>query len=161
MVEYQIQPNTRRCSLTGRELVPGERYYSVLLEDAGKFIRKDFCAEAWQGPPAGAFSFWAGKVPTPSAKRHPPIDDELLLDCFRRLEGQTETSRLRFRYVVGLLLMRRRRLKLEEAVKEGEHEVLCLRCVRTGTRHRVVNPCLTEEELTAVQEDVFEALGWE
>jgi hypothetical protein len=161
MTDYQLQPNTRRCSVTGRELRPGERYYSVLLDEAGKFVRKDFSAEAWQGPPPGAFGFWAGKVPASSGRQRLPIDDDMLLDCFQRLEGQTEPARLNFRYVVALLLTRRRRFKFEEVVKEDGREVLCLRCTRTGTRHRVVNPSLTEEEMAAVQEQVFEALGWE
>ncbi len=161
MIDYQLQPSTRRCSVTGRELRPGERYYSVLLDEAGKFIRKDFSAEIWQGPPPAAFSFWAGKVPESSDLRRPPIDDEMLLDCFQRLEGQTDPARLNFRYVVALLLTRRRRLKFEEVVKVDGQEVLCLRCARTGARHRVVNPSLTEEEMSVVQEQVFEALGWE
>jgi hypothetical protein len=36
-----------------------------------------------------------------------------------------------------------------------------MRCTRTGVRHAVVNPGLTDEELATVQEDVFQALGWE
>jgi hypothetical protein len=36
-----------------------------------------------------------------------------------------------------------------------------MRCPRTGTVHEVVNPRLSDGELTAVQDDVFEALGWE
>lgn len=161
MIDYQIQPSTRRCSATGRELQPGERYYSVLLEEAGKFVRKDFCLEAWQGAPEGAFSFWMGRLAPPQGKRRPPIDDEMLMECFQRLEGQLEPSRIRFRYVIGLLLMRRRRLRIEETQQDGSHEVLCLRCTRTGARHAVVNPGLTDEELATVQEDVFQALGWE
>jgi hypothetical protein len=39
--------------------------------------------------------------------------------------------------------------------------VLILRCTRTGVRHTIVNPDLTDEELATVQEDVFQALGWE
>src|SRR5437773_3262646 len=31
MTDYHIQPNTRRCAVTGRELPPGTRFYSVLL----------------------------------------------------------------------------------------------------------------------------------
>jgi hypothetical protein len=161
MIDYQIQPSTRRCSLTGREIRPGERYYSVLLEEAGKFVRKDYSAEAWQGPPEDAFSFWMGRLATPQGKRRQPIDDEMLLECFQRLEGQLEASRVRFRYVVALLLLRRRRLKLEQTRQDGPQEVLDLRCTRTGVRHTVVNPGLTDEELATVQDDVFQALGWE
>jgi hypothetical protein len=161
MIEYQIQPSTRRCCATGREMQPGERCFSVLLDEGGKLVRKDYSPEAWQGPPAGAFSFWAGRVPLPQGRRRPAFDDELLLDCFGRLEDQTEPGRINLRYVLALLLMRRRRFVFEEARPAGNGEVLTVRCTRTGARHRVVNPGLTEEEMAAVQEDVFEALGWE
>jgi hypothetical protein len=161
MIDYQIQPSTRRCSLSGRELRPGEPYYSVLLEEDGKFVRKDFSVEAWQGAPEGAFSFWKGRLTTPQGKRRLPIDDEMLVECFGRLEGQLEPSRLRFRYVVALLLMRRRRLRFEQTEQDGSQEVMWMRCTRTGARHAVVNPGLTDEELATVQEDVFQALGWE
>jgi hypothetical protein len=162
MIDYQIQPSTRRCSISGREIRPGEHYYSVLLEEDGKFVRRDFSVEAWQGAPEGAFSFWRGRLTPPQqGKRRLLIDDEMLMECFGRLEGQLEPSRLRFRYVVALLLMRRRRLRFEQTEQDGAQEVLWLRCTRTGARHAVVNPGLTDEELETVQEDVFQALGWE
>jgi hypothetical protein len=161
MTDYKITASTRRCVLTGRELKPGDRFFSVLREEAGKFVRVDYSADAWQGPPPDAFSFWAGRIPTDEGRRRPPIDDELLLDCFQRLEGQDDPARVRFRYVVALFLMRRRRFRFEEAVMADGLEVLCLRCTRTGARHRVVNPGLTDEEVLTVQEEVFSALGWE
>ncbi len=160
MTDYQIQANTRRCTATGRELRPGEKVYTVLLDQNGQFIRQDYAAEAWQGPPADAFSFWAGRVPVTGADRKPRIDDELLLDCFRRLEGQTEPDRVKFRYVVALLLMRRKRLKFEEARVENGQEVLSLRDARGRERHRVIHPPLSDEETAAVQDEVFKVLGW-
>jgi hypothetical protein len=161
MIEYQIQENTRRCSVTGRELQPGERFFTVLLEEDGKFQRKDYSSEAWQGPPPGAFSFWAGKVPPREENRRPKIDDELLLDCFRRLEHDTEPARVNFRYVVALLLMRRKRFKFEEAKQVNGQEVLVLRCTKTREAYEVINPRLNEEQMLAVQEEVFKVLGWE
>jgi hypothetical protein len=161
MIDYQIQPSTRRCSVTGRELRPGEQVYSVLLDEHGKFVRQDFSSEAWQGPPAGAYGFWLGRVAAAGAPRRPPINDELLADCFDQLEGQEEPAKVNVRYVLALLLMRRRRLRFEESATEAGREVLALRCARTGERHRVVNPQLAEDELVAVQDDVFRALGWD
>lgn len=161
MTEYQIQPNTCRCFTTGRELRPGEMFYSVLLDDGAKFVRQDYCREAWQGPPAGAFSFWSGRVPAEQQAQRLKMDDDLLTDCFQRLEGQAEPNRVNFRYVVGLLLMRRKRLKFEEARTERGQETLRLRCARTGSLHEVVNPGLSAEEMMTVQEEVFKVLGWE
>jgi hypothetical protein len=161
MMDYQIEANTRRCAASGRELLPGEKFYSVLLDRDGKFIRQDYGSESWRGPPAGAFSFWVGKVPALEEGRRPRIDDDLLADCFHRLEGQTDPGRVNFRYVLALLLMRSKRFKFEEARTEGEQEILCLRCARTRTLFQVVNPRLTEDEMASVQEEVFKVLGWE
>lgn len=160
-MEYQIQASSRHCSATGRELQPGEKFFSALFDVQGQFQRQDFSAEAWQGPPAGAFSFWMGKVPAAEDKKAARIDDDLLLDCLQRLEGQDVPDRLNFRFVVALLLMRRKRLRFEEAQQEGDHEVLSLRCVRSKNLHRVIHPRLTEAEMAAVQEEVFKVLGWE
>jgi len=161
MTEYQIQPNTRRCAASGRELRPGEKFYTALLEEGGRFFRKDYSSEAWQGPPAGAFSFWSGRVPATEGDKRPRIDDDLLVDCFQRLEGAEEPAKLNFRFVAGLLLMRRKRFKFDEARTEHGLEILTLRCARTGARHEVVNPRLTEEQMTEVQDEVFKVLGWE
>lgn len=161
MTEYQFQAPTRRCEASGRELKPGERFYTVLIDDGGRFVRHDYSAEAWTGPPPGTFSFWAGRVPPQDEKARPRIDDDLLLDCLHRLEGQTEASRVSFRYVVALLLMRRKRLKFEAARTDGDTEVLVLRCPRTREAFEVVNPLLTDEAMATVQEEVCKVLGWE
>jgi hypothetical protein len=161
MTDYQIQPNTRHCAVSGRELKAGEKFYSVLSQEGGKLVRRDYAAEAWRGPPAGAFSFWSGRVPAAEPGRKLRIDDDLLADCFQRLEGHAEPAQVNFRYVVALLLMRRKRFKFEEARVEDGHEVLRLRCTRTGAQYDVVNPGLTEDEMVAVQDEVFKVLGWE
>jgi hypothetical protein len=160
-MDYQIQANTRRCAVTGRELLPGEKFFTALFDEAGQFHRKDYSSEAWQGPPPNAFSFWSGHVPAQDDARRFRIDDDLLLDCFQRLEGQADPERVQFRYVVALLLMRRKKLKFEEARTAGDQETLCLRCARTGTRYQVTNPRLTEEQMAAVQDEVFRVLGWQ
>jgi hypothetical protein len=161
MTDYQIQPHTRRCAVTGRELRPGEKFYTALLEEGGAFHRKDYSGDAWQGPPPGAFSFWSGRVPAPTEPARPRIDDDLLADCFERLEGQADPGKVSFRYVLALLLMRRKRFKFEEARTDGGRELLYLRCTRTRRRHEVVNPGLSEAETASVQEEVFKVLGWE
>lgn len=159
--DYQIQPNSRRCAATGRELRPGERYYSALLEEGSQLVRRDYCSEAWAGPPPGAFSFWTGRVPPPQENARPRFDDELLEECFHRLDGQTDPRRVNFRYVVALLLIRRKRLRLEGSAADGGVEVLTLRGSRDGSTYHVVNPRLTEDEMREVQDEVFQVLGWQ
>jgi hypothetical protein len=160
MLDYQIQNGTRQCCITGRVLEPGEVCYSVLIEEGSHLVRRDYSRDAWQGPPEGAVGYWQGKVPTRDQTRKPVIDDDVLMECFTRLEGQQETSQISFRYVVSLLLMRRKRLKFEDVLIEDEREVLCLRCPVTKAVHHVVNPAISDEEIQAVQDSVFKVLGW-
>src|SRR5207249_9601938 len=122
--------------------------------------RRDVSQEAGQGAPAGAVSFWTGHVLAADDKQKPRFDDELLEDCFQRLEGQTEPGRVNFRYVVALLLMRRRRFRFETSVVEDGIERMILRCLRTDQKHEVVNPQLSDDEMTQVQDEVFNVLGW-
>lgn len=157
MTDYQIQASSRRCARTGRDIRPGERYYSVLLDDAGKFVRHDYCEAAWQGPPPGAFSFWKTRLGTDQAPRRAPIDDDLLMECFCRLEDEVEPSKVAFRYVLTLLLLRRKRLRLEDSGKDR----LQVRGTRKGERYQVIDPGLADDELESVQDEVFRVLGWE
>jgi hypothetical protein len=160
-MDYQLQPITRACAVTGRTLSPGEKFVTALFDQKPGFVRKDFAADAWPGPPDGAIAFWCGTVPAAEAKPRLRIDDDLLYDCFVRLEGRMEPAEVNFRYVVALLLMRRKRFKFDETRVEDGHEVMILKEARGDATHQVVNPRLTEKEMMQVQEEVFKVLGWE
>ena len=157
-----VQPPTRRCYATGRVLAAGERVYSALADDGGLLVRRDYAADAWPGPPADAVAHWAGRVPASTAAKKPTFNDGLLLDCFHHLGGRPDPDRAAFRYVVALLLMRRKRLKFEDVrTLPGGESVLVLRDAAGGGRHEVPDPKLSDAQLDAVQADVFQLLGWE
>ena len=160
MTDYQISSTSRQCSLTGRELKVGERYCSVLLQEGGSLVRKDYALDAWKQPPEKAIGYWQSRVPAATAPKRPPVDDEMLVECLGRLEGSTDAEAKRFRYVLALFLMRRRRLRLEDTRREGGEEVWLMRCTRSNTRFQVVDPALSDDELESVQEEVFRVLGW-
>jgi hypothetical protein len=147
--------------LSGRDLQPGEKYFAALLDEEGRFVRRDFAADAWAGPPDNSIGHWTARVPANGeAAKRPPIDDDMLTECFNRLDGATEPSQVQFRYVVALLLMRRKRFKFEDVTKDAAGETLLLRDARTGDRHAVVDPGLSAEAMAAVQDEVFRVLGW-
>lgn len=158
-MEYQIAASSRRCARTGRTLAPGEKFFSVLYDRGGGFERQDISLEAWDGPPADAFSFWISRLPHAEQPRKIQFDDDLLFECFTRLEAEADEAKIRFRYILALLLMRRKRLKFEEAVIQDGEEYLHLRCSRTRQLHRILNPRLTEAQLAEVQAEVQNVLG--
>lgn len=157
-MDYKIQSSTLRCARTGQELKPGDKFFSVLYDRGSVLEREDISVTAWQGPPPEAFSFWMGRVPREPSKRI-QVDDDVLFDCFLRLTDAEEEQKVNFRYIVALLLMRRRRLKFEEVRFENERELLSLRCTRTRNLYEVVNPRLTEQQIAEVQEQVLKVVG--
>jgi len=162
MTDLVVPQPTRTCGVSGRVLAAGEKCYTVLAEEAGKYVRTDYAAEAWRGAPPGAVAFWAGRVPASDRPRKPTFNDELLVDWFHHLAGRPEPDRVNFRYVVALLLMRRKRLKFEDATRSDAGDtVLWVRDAKTGARHAVPDPRLTAEQAAAVQDEVFRVLGWE
>jgi hypothetical protein len=160
MAEYDIAAPSRACTATGRELAAGEPFVAVLLDEAGKFVRKDYAAAAWPGPPDRYVAFWTGKVPPADRPRKPTFNDDLLVEWFQHLAGNPDPARQNIRYVVALLLMRRKRLKFEDVRRQNGADVLVLRDARSGARHEIADPRLSEAEIVAVQDEVFQALGW-
>jgi hypothetical protein len=162
MTDYEISGPARVCAATGRELKPGDRYHSVLTEVNGKLVRTDYVAEAWTGPPEGAIAHWCGRVRPAEKPRKPVINDELLLGCFDRLKDSADPDGRNFRYVTALLLMRRKRFRFEDVARDPNgQDLLVLRDVKSGTVHSVPDPRLTDDQIAAVQAEVFRVLGWD
>lgn len=159
MTDYEIQPLSLHCAQTGRELKPGETYFSALTLSPEGFRRLDYSAEVWQGPPDGTVAFWRSKVPSDSrGKRRQLVDDSVVLEFFERLDGAADATKQNFRYILALLLLRKKVLKLTSVLREGAGEILVLRAAASSAEHRVVDPGLTEVQLEAVQAEVEKVL---
>lgn len=157
--DYALPNPAHICSASGKELRPGDRFIGVLFEDAGKFVRKDYAADAWQGAPEGAIAHWAGRISAPGMAKPAKLDDDQLFDCFDHLVEATDAGQRNFRYVTALLLMRRKKLKFEDARKNPQGvDVLIVQDTRNGKRYEVIDPKLSEAEAEAVQNEVMNVL---
>ena len=159
-MDFTLQPPTRRCAGTGRDLKTGDRFYGVLVADGPKLARQDFAADAWPGPPEHAIAYWVGRIPSDDVPRRPTFDDDMLLQCFGQLEGSEVPAQVNFRYVLALLLMRRKRLRLDEEKADAFGTVMVFADAKTRVRSEVRDPRLSEAELQAAQDEVFRLMGW-
>jgi hypothetical protein len=158
--DWDIGKTSLVCASTGRELTEREDIYSALYEEAGTFVRRDYGLDAW--PPDDldqAFSYWKTRVPAKDAPAKKYVDDDVVMDFFRRLSGRDDAEKLRFRYVLALFLMRRKRLKFAQIKHDGETMVMVLYDRITRERHEVVDPGLTEEQVGSVSEQVGQILN--
>jgi len=148
MTEYEVTRATGQCHVTGRAFKEGETFYSALFETPQGFERRDYCSEAWQGPPAEALCHFQTRLPKKEdAKKKLFVDDDVLINFFLRMAESTEAVKLRFRFVLSLILMRKRLLKYERTLREGAGEFWEMRLIKDRTLHRVLNPSLDEAEI--------------
>ncbi|MCG3136985.1 MAG: hypothetical protein HJJLKODD_00826 [Phycisphaerae bacterium] len=154
MREYAVSGRTGVDGLTGRELAEGEVYYAVLFEEGESLVRREYAAEGWLGPPERYFCYWKALVPVKAAKKKVWVDNEVLMNLFVRLAESAEEVKQHFRFVLGLMLMRKRLLKYEETQMEEGQEWWIMRSSGEETLHRVWNPRLAEEQIVMVSEEL-------
>jgi hypothetical protein len=153
MVDYEVQRCTRHCATSGRELREGEEFFSALVSEAGAVRRIDVAAEHWRGPPAGALGSWKSRMPDRGAQRARLAPSEVLLQLFAELEGDAANADMR--YVLALLLVRRRIMRIEEAERshQGSKE-LQLYCPRDESRHFVAQADPPPERIAEIQQQL-------
>ncbi|MBX3425015.1 MAG: hypothetical protein KF688_04980 [Pirellulales bacterium] len=114
--DLEVPVAARICHATGRPIDAGAAFYSEATLEAGILVRRDVAAEAWTGPGPHVLAWWKCQALEAAAK--PKLaPHEVLLNLFAELADQPAETE--FRYVLGLLLIRRRLLRLEETRRDG------------------------------------------
>lgn len=170
---YQVDRPTGTCAATGEPLEPGSVCMATLCEreaDEG-FDRRDFSLTSWESGlrPPRLFSYWRTVVPDPEAKVPLFIDDEVLLDLFQRLADDERPQRAAFRFVLGLILIRKKQLKLTgrrpaEEQAEAARDIWLVRPRGSDPEApplEMVDPRLSEDDIEGITTQLNEILNAE
>jgi len=120
--------------------------------------RRDFCADYWQAEKPDVFCYWKSKLASPDEKKRIFVDDEMLMSFFERLAGESEQEKVNFRFVLALVLMRKRRLKYDSSETQGDNEIWRLRVVGDKQTIEVINPHLDEEQIERLSSQIGQIL---
>lgn len=157
MIDYEVQRCTRHCAGTGRELQPGEVFYSTLTAEGAEVVRRDYSQEAWQGPPEGTMGWWKSHMPERNAKKLHWAPNDVMLELLESLESQPD--KMDMRYVLALLLIRRRVVRLEETERDAMgRETSALYCPRRETTYHVVTAMPNEQRTAEIQQELARLL---
>ena len=161
-MDWNITRGELKCSSCGRSFEEGEEYFSVVYDEKTEFLRKDFCpACAAKIDREETFSFWQTRAPVKDKEAQKLVDDDVIMNFFMRLETESDPLKRNFRYVLGLLLMRKRLLKFKDVERGEGGEALVLYSPREQQKYTVYIPQLTEEEIEQVTEEVGQILNVE
>ncbi|MFA5251928.1 MAG: hypothetical protein WC454_05010 [Phycisphaerae bacterium] len=158
MSDWEIDKPLEQCSGSGKKIEYGEEYFAALVETGEGLARRDFCADYWQAAKPSVFCYWKTRLPRSDEKKHKFIDDEMLMAFFERLAKETEQERINFRFVLALVLMRKRRLKYDSSKIEGDKEIWRLRIAGEKEYVEVINPNLDDEQIKQLTSQIGEIL---
>ena len=148
--DWDVQRTQGQCAETGRTIEENEEFFSVLFEQGESFRRADYCLEAWTGPPPDSFCHYKTRIPQRHKKKQLLVDNEMLRSFFERLADEGQPIRVQFRFVVALILMRKRLLKLEGSTAVDGVETWEMKFTDDHSMHQVVNPRLGDDEIQSV-----------
>ncbi len=154
MADYEISRPAGVCSVSGRTFEPGESFYSEVRETPKGFERRDISESCWEGPSEEAVCHFKAQLPKKDTPQRTFVDDSILLDLFRRLAETDDEHKLRFRFVLSLILMRKRLLKYSSTVREDGKEFWVMRLMRDKRDHRVFHPSMNDQEIEALTKEL-------
>jgi hypothetical protein len=158
MSEWEINKPLGQCCGTERKIGYGEEYFAALVETDEGLQRRDFCADYWESRKPDVFCYWKTRLPEPGQKKQLLVDDQMLMAFFERLEKETEQEKINFRFVLALILMRKRILKYDDTRTENDREIWRLRTAGEKQIVEVINPHLDEEQIEQLSSQIGEIL---
>ena len=166
MNDWRIHRREHRCARCERAFEEGEELFSLLFFEADRLRREDHCAACFDGPPAGEAGgellFWRTRHALDRRTRF-AVDFAAIEELFVALEDGPG-NRQELRYLLALLLLRKKRLKLVGVRRHASGETLCVRRPRRQEEFEVLVFELDSERALALKSElarVFEGAGVE
>lgn len=164
--EYNIDKTAGQCVACEKPIAPGQELMATVAEGEEELLRQDYCLECWQADPQddspALLGVWRTRVPTPKEKTRLLVDDELLVNFFQRLEGTDVPARINFRFVLALVLMRKRLLVYDRGKKHDDGtETWTMHLRGDQTEYAVTDPNMDEEKIAVVSRQLGEIMEGE
>jgi len=158
--EWEIKSRGEQCTATGRAFAEGESFYTVLYREKDGFRREDLCDEAFKARDKSLkpFSFWRSKFEPPAPPPPEAFAKETAEELLRRYIEEDEPQHANTRYILALMLERKRLLKQTDIQMDGNQRVLIYVHSKTGEAFVIRDPQLRLDQIASVQEQVGELL---
>jgi hypothetical protein len=123
------------------------------MADGADLKRYDYAADAWKGPPEQAVGWWKSQIPDRKSARKHWAPNDVMLHFWDELADQPDKQDMR--YVLTLLLIRRRVFRLEEEKKDVQGgETLDIYCPRRETNYEVPAVPPEASRIDQIQEEL-------
>lgn len=163
--DYNITRPSGQCTTCHRPMQPGEEFIATIRQAGEEFARADYCPGCWDGCPQKGLDdpqvlgVWRTRLPEPKERRKLFLDDDVLVSFFQRLEGAAEPVKVQFRFVLALILMRKKLLVYDRSERTPDGgEVWTVHLKGTDAPCRVVDPQMDDENIAEVSQQLGQIL---
>ena len=158
-MEWELASPGGSCSECGRSFDDRQDYWSAIFPAEDGFSRRDYCADCWRGPVDGMFSFWRTQCRREPAPPKRFVNNEVILEFFERLCEGADPSRAKLRFIMAVLLLRKRLLKEKSRRRDEKGVFWVVECPALGKSFEVRDEGLTEEEVADVLHEIGSVLN--
>lgn len=157
--EWTMPRRNDACTGCQRGFAPGETLRTLLFDTPAGYERRDYCLTCVPPLEPAPLGVWKTRRPEPSTAKNLAFDREAIYGFFERLDDADDPRHVQFRFVLALLLWRKKVLRLERSAAAGGREVWEFIMARSGALHRVVRPELDEAELERLSAQLEQLLS--
>lgn len=159
MTEWDIQPRSDACTACQKPFADKQTYHTLLATHGPGYARRDLCADCFAGADRdGVISYWQGQYKLPPPPAPEPIQKETAETLLRKLLESQDPAQAAARYILAVMLERKRVLRHRDTVQNGGQEVLVYEHASTGESFTLPDPHLRLDQLEEVQRQVAELL---
>lgn len=164
--DWEIHARSAVCQACSAEFVDKATYHTILSFTPEGYTRMDICQTCWdtqysQGgmDRKGAFSHWRGKYKSPPPPQPEAMPKETAETLLRKLIDSQDPAHANARYILGVMLERKRILKHRDTVEKDGHSVLVYEHAKTAESLLIPDPKLSLDQLELVQQEVYALLN--
>jgi hypothetical protein len=156
--EYDIGKAAGKCLRCARQMQVDEEFVATVTEAGEELHRQDFCTACWAAKPqdeSALLAVWRARMPEPHEKKKLLVDNDVIVGFFERLDGTDEPAKINFRFILALVLMRKKLLAYDRMRKEPDGREVWLMHLRGDERTReVIDPHMDDDKIAQVSQQL-------
>jgi hypothetical protein len=165
MIEWNIQSRAHACQACTKAFADKEPFHTLLFDQRHGYDRLDVCEDCWKSQYSqgatdrkGFISYWQSVYAVPPAAPPEAIQKDTAETLLRKLVERNEPEHAAARYILAVMLERKRILKVKAQCSEDGQRVFIYEYPKTGDLFNIADPNLQLDQLEEVQRDVAHLL---
>lgn len=165
MIDWNIQSRAHVCQACQKPFVEKQSFHTLLFDERNGYLRMDICEECWKAQYSqgavekkGFVSHWQSTYTPPPAAPPEAIQKDTAETLLRKLVERNDPTHAGARFILAVMLERKRILKVKAQVVENGARVFIYEHPKTGDLFSIADPNLQLDHLEQVQKDVAHLL---